>query len=424
MTEGELELFLAKEGSIGERIMRQQANAKARIDAFALKVATAERLNLHPILDAARAALEQPGLPRTTRPTNRDGGTSFHFAISKVTKESGALMVPGLAPRGAAEAHQAYVERKNRAEKLLDADGLSSLAAIKVPPERDLASEALRGQAYVERAGAAEKFGEVIASFGNISESYDERLQFWRLVEAHERAPKNHKLYFYRAKDKEFWKKLSADQDAPKILVDLANDRVDQKRMDRGKFRADHEEKPSPWRDERACILLDTEETMAVKHYLETHNESKRALELKTRAGAVIQTRIIVELPHAFSPQDRLWVVKEFCRAFEERKDGDGELAPIRYHCVIHAPDAHGDVRNSHMHIVFYERPANKILDGLDRPLWDFTICVQSNYKSRNKRIVYPFAKPFDRTYHDIAWPRIARARFADIVNSKPPNAG
>ena len=98
----------------------------------------------------------------------------------------------GLTKSGLAIAHQIYVERPHASEKLRTADGLSTnieMTALEPDPEW----AALGGQQYIERPTAVEKAGDAIASFGNIANTYEQRLDFWRLVEETERPPKHHR---------------------------------------------------------------------------------------------------------------------------------------------------------------------------------------------------------------------------------------
>ncbi len=52
----------------------------------------------------------------------------------------------------------------------------------------------------------------------------------------------------------------------------------------------------------------------------------------ETRDHSVIQHRIIAELPHDTTPAERLAIVKDFCRRFDEQK--------LPYWASIHAPTA------------------------------------------------------------------------------------
>ena len=222
------------------------------------------------------------------------------------------------------------------------------------------------------------------------------------------------------------------------ILADLANDAVTLQRMNRGKHEADHLKQhaeretkkaerrtkaKTPLVTEIPNILLNDDEAVAISSYLKAQKLESQALKLEIRAGATIQTRIIAELPYQLSALDRLAIAREFCEQFENRKTIDKEgnkvsPSPIRYHCVIHAPDEHNDARNSHLHLVLYERPCDKIVTP-EGPQWDFAVLHKKKYKSRNVREAYLDAQPFDRTLNDRDWPKQMRQRFSDIVNAK-----
>ena len=126
MTPTELDKFLKHEGSIGERILRRQAKAKAGLSDLEARVPPAIKARARPFYESARAAIDAPGLPRTSRPVNADGGATFHFAVTRVTKGSPVLNKAGLTKSGLAIAHQAYVERPHASEKLHTPEGLST----------------------------------------------------------------------------------------------------------------------------------------------------------------------------------------------------------------------------------------------------------------------------------------------------------
>lgn len=66
--------------------------------------------------------------------------------------------------------------------------------------------------------------------------------------------------------------------------------------------------------------------------------------------SGTIQHRLIMELPHEATPEDRLAIMKAFTAKFDEDK--------IPYHVVLHAPTSKNDDRNYHAHVVMLNRPA------------------------------------------------------------------
>ncbi len=126
---------------------------------------------------------------------------------------------------------------------------------------------------------------------------------------------------------------------------------------------------------------------------------------------AIIQHRIIAELPHDFTPADRLNVVREFCSEFEARG--------LPFWASLHAPTAKNDDRNYHVHIAFSDRPAAKLADGR----WDFEHVESyvSDYKTRWRRAL---RQPKLREYSSKGAVRQQRARFSKVVNKVAERAG
>lgn len=77
-------------------------------------------------------------------------------------------------------------------------------------------------------------------------------------------------------------------------------------------------------------------------------------IERAYRSNAKVQYRIILNLPHELSPEQRLALVTSFC----ERQFGRYGLS---YLAALHKPDEGGDARNHHMHICFSTRPVERL---------------------------------------------------------------
>lgn len=100
------------------------------------------------------------------------------------------------------------------------------------------------------------------------------------------------------------------------------------------------------------------------------------------RGGRVAQT-LIAELPHQLTPAQRAAALRDFC----ERALGAQNLP---YWAVVHRPDPHGDERNFHAHVLFYDRPGERGPDGR----WRFRGKARERYPwgteapgSREKRL-------------------------------------
>ena len=117
------------------------------------------------------SALKRPGVVAVGRQTTADGVSTFHFSVRPITKGSEATALAGGTARpGASGAHQRYLEREGAAEK--------TLADIDI----DVGHIATDQQAYLERPTPSRR-PHVLACFGNISDIYEERMEFWRLAE-------------------------------------------------------------------------------------------------------------------------------------------------------------------------------------------------------------------------------------------------
>ena len=141
--------------------------------------------------------------------------------------------------------------------------------------------------------------------------------------------------------------------------------------------------------------------------------------------SAVLQHRLILELPHEVSPEVRLSIVKSFTKRFEDEG--------IPYWAVLHAPTEKNDRRNYHAHIVHLTRPARIIMhpEGGDIaarvgparlvPTWDFAAVSYVPDKHRVTRKRYPFRQKAVVRHKGKGRPYIEaeRRRFAEVVNAE-----
>lgn len=114
--------------------------------------------------------------------------------------------------------------------------------------------------------------------------------------------------------------------------------------------------------------------------------------------GGRVQCNIILELPHELSGQERLQILQEFARIFEERQ--------LPHYGVIHKPDDNNDSRNYHAHFAYYDRPSRKLENGT----WDF----EDPDTRQNK----------DRESQGAPWVRSLRHRYSEIANRVLEKAG
>ncbi|SIQ36718.1 MobA/MobL family protein [Bosea sp. TND4EK4] len=155
------------------------------------------------------------------------------------------------------------------------------------------------------------------------------------------------------------------------------------------------------------------EERMAFWDLAEQHAE---------RGNGTIQHRLIVELPHECSAEDRLAVMRSFTKKYEDDR--------VPYWCVLHAPvEGKNDDRNFHAHIVLLNRPAwkepfpegGKSFRREDGPLVD-TWTFAATEEIRDKHDNYPTQYPLrENVLEDYRGKFVAseRKRFAQAVNEQ-----
>lgn len=142
--------------------------------------------------------------------------------------------------------------------------------------------------------------------------------------------------------------------------------------------------------------------------------------------GSTIQRRLILELPHECSPEDRL----EIMRAFTDKYDHDR----VPYWCVLHAPQAgKNDDRNFHAHIVLANTPAwqidweaDGVHDGTLKPMakvWNFAARTYGLDKSKHLRTLYRQRQNVREDYRR-GFVENERKRFTSIVNTQMESSG
>lgn len=95
----------------------------------------------------------------------------------------------------------------------------------------------------------------------------------------------------------------------------------------------------------------------------------------RERINGRVMGGLIVELPAEMSPRQRRRSLEDFCRqAFEERR--------LPYWAVVHRPDRHGDQRNFHGHVIYYDRPGTRD----ERDEWSFDGGNVSHIAARGPR--------------------------------------
>ncbi|GAA4019362.1 hypothetical protein GCM10022280_18980 [Sphingomonas swuensis] len=353
--------------------------------------------------------------PMVDRPRTTTGATSFHFSYSSISRQAvptvsgqpvsghlGKVRNPALDHSkyierdGAAEhsqrvEHAAYIERDGAAE-MLDPSALMSEAM-----ERTIAAVVNETPTTEEAAylGLADVAPEGIPSvFSNISDDLFERQEFWRAVERCEANPRSHQIILEPDICPAWWReletttKLDPESKSHALQVAEAYRQHMAKPLAEGEVRKPFTAKPMSASAEKAGAFIQQAQRMAA------YNDAQPPFEFKSGRGGRIQFRMVAELPHELSAEDRALIVQNFCdhlASLEERREPDGTAykTGLMYTAVIHAPDAHNDSRNYHLHVVAYDRPCRFIPE---RNQWDFEIpVVYVDPGSRKERTHYPY---------------------------------
>ncbi|QAY80220.1 MobA/MobL family protein [Sphingosinicella sp. BN140058] len=348
--------------------------------------------------------------PLIDRPRTAAGATSFHFSYIPVNKTAsptvGGQPLEGRVGRAktAALDHSKYIERDGAAEvsrgaqhaAYVERDDVVEHAASRMAADPRGVAEGLIGEApttdEVAIMGDRPEFRNGVPSiFSNISEDPFERQEFWRAVERIEREPKVHELLLDPEILPAWWAELrhysfpDAGFKEHALQVQAAyQDYLASPDAERGKkpFKA----KPFISTAERAGKIIAAARGMA------KYDERLSPLEFKSGRGGRTQIRFVAELPYEISAEDRALIVQNFCDYLgnlEQRSREDGTVGKVglMYTAVIHAPDAHNDSRNYHLHIVAYDRPARFIPE---EGLWDFEYAEHFDHKGE-ARVRHPF---------------------------------
>lgn len=339
------------------------------------------------------------------------GLRSFHFGWSSVTKSSAVRDGSGNRVfAGAAPTHIVYIE-----------DG----AVVRDGHTVYIDSSRVETRADGER---------LVQS--NISEHYEERVEFFRLVDQYERVNHGDKVDIDFAVNAAKWAAVVTEPDCDLAVVKA--------------FEA-HATGGSSKQQKIALLgsSRDLRKVMA-KHGFTFTNPVPNNERLKRDGfcfhdgrGGRTEYRLVFELPREFNREQRAEALTLLCRRFDQ--------AGCMYVAVIHAPDPHNDQDNYHIHLDFYDRKCRR-LDGSERDLdnvkasfrpriaaemkqgrfraevrrgaWDFT--VERTYQANKKKKTH---RPFGATHksealRDRGFVMKVRVGFAEDVNEVACKAG
>lgn len=346
--------------------------------------------------------------PLVDRPRTIAGATSFHFSFISISKKAVPTVrgepVEGTfgKARNVALDHSKYIERDGAAEVSRGADHADYIerpgAAEMLDPTAlmsevvDRTTIAVINETLLDEE--AELLGlEAIAPqgipsvFSNISDDPFERQEFWRAVERREAVPRKHEIILEPDIAPAWWRELQTTTRLPADFRDHSLKVAESYRqylaapVPKGEEKKGFKAEPFKVSAERAGEIIQAAQRMA------SYNEYAPPFEFKSGRGGRIQFRMVAELPHELTAEDRALIVQNFCdhlAQLEERRDPDGtpRRVGMMYTAVIHAPDSHNDSRNYHLHIVAYDRPARFMPE---HGQWDFEVVEWYNHKGTDR---------------------------------------
>lgn len=319
--------------------------------------------------------------PLVDRPRSVDGATSFHFSFTRHSMKgvptSGGQPLPGYALPGndLGFDHSKYIERDGAAEVSLGADHAVYLERPgAVERVREVAAthsldEAVAQELLLSSSALTPLFG-IPSVFSNISDDPFERQEYWRAVEREATPAKKHRILLDPTISPSWWDRLAHDDEIDvgfRIHALGVRDKYRQHLSDQDAGRTSARFKPQSYNGlnvEAAGQIL-----VSAARLLE--DGSPAPFRFKSGAGGILQFRLVAELPHELSAEDRALIVQNFCDLLGELEERDGKKVGMKYTAVIHAPDAHNDKRNYHLHLIAHHRPA-EFIEELG--LWDFEV--------------------------------------------------
>ncbi|WP_137680565.1 MobA/MobL family protein [Aurantiacibacter suaedae] len=411
---------------------------------------------------------------RQIRHRTPQGVTSFHFAHTSITKVTYRVVIEGKSQMpGAARAHGLYIERESAvADVTLEPDrGLELVPTRGSPPEAELErsgatpasrtagdvaetppphtrsdrrasvngpnAEGLQGgllseqqageEADHEECSPASEFDNYLirpsalavepsqsrALVTTIDDDDEERAEFWKLVEKHERTPGPDKMVFRHRDHPEFWDSIAQQPDCPSAI---------------------REKLAGPSRDSNTPIKIGSGKK--VRAFLRRQNGWVKAdptceqptaeppmAEFKDGRGGRVQYRINGELPDELSPAQNFALLKDFAKEFEKRA--------MPFVAVMHAPDHHNDDRNWHFHLAYSDRPARRItpydidrlaregfdVAGLAPGQWDFTVRVPTPGRTDGRTTAPLKQNKVSEVSRSKEWPKKLRVALANVTN-------
>ena len=331
--------------------------------------------------------------PLRDRPRSESGATSFHFDVKQISKEVSPTykgrplsgFKAGSETPGAD--HEIYIGRELATEQARDIEAYITRpqaveidgAILEREPGRVYNDEIEEGFADLTLAHDARGVPSI---FSNISDDAFERAEFWKAVHRCEREPRVQTILIDATKDPALVRQIIADDQLPASFREMAAlayaDAEKPRDIDAPRIR------PRAWKgDAEACG-----EVLVHLQSYDGFDPRRSGITYKSGRGGTVQHRIVAELPHELTAAERAALVLRFCEHLENlEKNDDGSTRGVMYTAAIHAPDAHNDARNYHLHVVFHDRPA-RLVPHLG--MWDFE--VEESFDRKGEiRTRYPY---------------------------------
>lgn len=339
---------------------------------------------------AERPARQSRGLPparfhRPRPPVGRlrtpDGRQPFHFELTKVTKR-----VDGACRTNDGEAadpvcHVGYVTREDA-------------VALAVPV---VVHDAVAHVGYVARDEALARDGDGAAMIEtNIP---GDAGAFFATVLAHEDSGHPDGICLAERSDPQVLHAMLQQPDIPPALK-IALERI---MADPEAHRVEKAGRMDGASKSRTHPFQVDADIAGCAGWLKEHDPD-RLVHLREGRGGIVQRRITGELPADIDLDGCGRVLKAMGSELARRG--------LRYYIALHAPTAANNQRNWHFHLLYYDRPCERI-DGE----WDFAIVEERRTASRNRRRSYPHRQKKCAEVRHRDWPMYMRTRFAAAVN-------
>ncbi|MDL5054803.1 MobA/MobL family protein [Oscillatoria laete-virens NRMC-F 0139] len=376
--------------------------------------------------------------PLKDRPRTGSGATSFHFAISKISKEASPTVngkpVAGynFGKDSPGANHELYIGRELATE--LQTGGFDAYLAREAAVEIDSAVlDREPGRVFDDELNEGLNDLDILTDrtgapsiFSNISDDPFERAEFWKAVHRCERESRIQKILVDATKDPALIRRLVSDDQLPASFREVAALALGD--ADNGIDDPDERIRPRVWK----ASAEDCGKVLWHLNGYADYNARQSGISYKSGAGGTVQHRLVAELPHELTAAERARLVQQFCSHLATIEKGeDGKTRGLMYTAAIHAPDAHNDPRNFHLHVVFHDRPA-RLIEGMG--VWDFEITeaferkgvvrIKYPYRQRKLRMVRSSDQGTDPDISGRNFIPALRREFARITNETLERAG